>query len=175
MSTKKGSSTFYTRRGMTKKLATELIRQHGNTSQAARAIATRCRDPLRPNRPPTVNAVRQWIQDAMEGSISAQPADRLVIDPVRERVVNQILNVIEEAGVPLDSLDHDNPVTTPKLRSGYHEVVTRGPKSSTIDPKTGKKTVTQGPPVVTRARSKSVVVTLNPKFKGPEWPVLAPG
>src|SRR5580692_1283097 len=105
MANAKAAGKTFTRRTMTKELADSLHAQYGSDVKAARAIQTRCVDDE--GGTPSLNAVRQWIQNGRFSLIK-------VIDPVRERVVNQILNVIDEAGIPLEALDHDNPVTAPK-------------------------------------------------------------
>jgi hypothetical protein len=153
----------FTRAKLSRAEAERLVAQYGGNAQAARAIADRCVDAF--GRPVSVDAVRQWIRDARIGNKS-------ILDPAREDLVNQILNVIDEANVPAEAVQ----IHGSKLRSGYHEVVTRGQKKTTIDPKTGKRVITQGPPDVTRVASKNVVVTLSPKWaEGPLWPVLQPG
>jgi len=144
---------IYTRSSMTRVVAEQLLERHGSPLKAAQAIHPECKRADGSN--PTVDAVRKWIAEAARGeSIADRPK---IVQPVDADRVNQILNVLDEANIPVESIGSIKHV---KIRSGYHEVVTKG---------------ADGEPVITRSSSKNTALLLSPKWEdGPAWPVVQP-
>ena len=138
---------IYTRAHITREFAEALVKDHGGQHGAVRAILKDCRDRL--GKVPSFQAVRMWIQDGLKSAPT-------MLDPAREELVNQILNVIDEANVPAEAVR----VEGARLRSGFHEVITKDG---------------EGNPVITKSRSKNVSVVLSPSWQdGPRWPVVQP-
>lgn len=136
---------------MTAGTAVELAAKHGGILAAAKAIHMDCLNAS--GRIPTVNAVRQWIQEATAGRSFAPPP--AIYDQADADKLNQIKNLLDEAGVPLDAIGR---IQNVKVKSGFHEGLTKGP---------------DGAPVVTRLRSKNASLLLSPKWEdGPAWPVV---
>ena len=139
---------------MTGPLARDLIAQHGSAYKAAKAIAPNCRD--RYGNQPTINAIRQWILEANDNLNVQGSNSRKMLDPAVAEKINQLLNVLEEANIPPESITIDHA----KVRAGFHEVVTKGP---------------DGEPVITRARTKNASIVISPSWKeGPSWPLVQP-
>lgn len=135
---------------MTAELARQLIEKHGNGRNAVKAILPRCIG--RNGEPATLNAVEKWISNALIGQ-----APRTIIDKAEADKLNQIKNALDEANIPVEAIGRIDHV---RVRSGYHEGLTKGP---------------EGEPVVTHLRSKHVSIMLSPKWaEGPEWPVIEP-
>jgi metallophosphoesterase superfamily enzyme len=138
----------------TKDFCDKLISEHGDTMNAARAVHTQCLD--KHGKQPTPNAVSIWIHRGRRGETTPEPTPGILRPADLERL-NQIANALDKANIPVDEIGRIDHV---KIRSGFHEVVTKDQ---------------DGKPVVTHAESKHVAIMLNPKFlDGPEWPVIQP-
>jgi hypothetical protein len=146
MTQKRAAGQTFTRKTVTQQLARELVAEHGSTNGAARAILSQCRD--QHGKQASFDAVRKWLQEA---------GARSILDPAIADKVQQIVNVLEnEANIPLEAIE----VEHAKIRSGYHEVITKDK---------------DGNPHITKARSKNASVVISPSWKhGPQWPVVQP-
>ena len=142
---------FFTRCTMTEELAKQLTEAHGGILQAAKAIHSQCRTAH--GGIPSVNAVRQWIGEASNG-LNKNPT---IYDAAESDKINQIKNLLDEANISVDSIGRIDKV---KIRSGFHEGLTKDANDE---------------PVVTRLRSKNATIVLSPKWEeGPAWPVVQP-
>jgi len=147
------SEPQYTSRTLTKRIALDLVAQYGNKTAAARAIHAQFRDEH--GRKPSLEAVIHCMRRALDGQGAADVPK--IYDGAEADKLNQIKNLLDEANIPLDAIDKIDNV---KIKSGFHEGLTKGPDDE---------------PVVTRLSSKNVTVMLSPKWEsGPAWPVVQP-
>ena len=144
----------YTRRTITKAVAEGLVAKYGNTTNAVKAILPNCRNAM--GSIPTHNAVFLWLSMALN---DRAPADTpAILDNANAEKLNQIRHALEGAGVPIDAIGE---IKNARVRSGFHEGLTKDP---------------DGNPVVTKLESKHVSITLTPAWEdGPAWPLIQPG
>ena len=137
---------------MTQAMAQELLAKHGDANTAARAIEKQCQG--RWGEVPSINAIGIWIRRAAKGELGGQ---KTLLDNAEADKLNQIKNALDEANIPIESIGKIDHV---RVRSGFHEGLTKGE---------------DGEPIVTKLRSKHVSVMLSPTWEeGPAWPVVQP-
>ena len=145
---------IYTASDITLEVAQDLLARYGTSIAAARAIHDKCR--TREGGRPTVNAVEIWIRRGARGERTKTQPQQL-FEPAEADKLNQIKNALDEANIPIDAIGSISHV---RVRSGYHEGLTKNP---------------DGEPVVTHLRSKHVSIMLSPKWaEGPAWPLVQP-